>query len=376
MRPRRRRGRRRRGRRGAERRHRLGDGLDELRDFGKRCSSSRARLDGRIDDAVRRILRIKFRAGLFDHPYVDQAKAVDPKSFVTAADRAAARTAAQKSMVLLKNDNATLPLDAGKKVAVIGPLGDDQHDMLGPWWGQGVDADAVSLYAGIKAAEPEHDVHRGLHDGATPSRRRKRPRTSAVRTRASRPRSPRRRPPTRSCSPSASPAGSAARPTSAVEIGLPGKQQELIDSDQGDGQAVRRRAVQRPAADPCRTSPPSAPAILEAWFPGIEAGNAIADVLFGKVNPGGKLPVSFPRALGQIPIYYNHEPTGRPCDVTSKYNSRYRDLDSCDPLYAFGFGLSYTTFSVIEPAAERTTVAANGSVTATVDVTNTGHARG
>ena len=117
------------------------------------------------------------------------------------------------------------------------------------------------------------------------------------------------------------------------------------------------------------------PAILEAWFPGVEAGNAVANVLFGKVNPGGKLPVSFPRALGQIPIYYNHEPTGRPCDVTSKYNSRYRDLNSCDPLYAFGFGLSYTTFSVTNLHLSSATVPRNGSVTATVAGHEHGHAR-
>ncbi len=129
------------------------------------------------------------------------------------------------------------------------------------------------------------------------------------------------------------------------EIDLPGKQQELIDAIKATGKPFsvvlfngRPLTLANVAA--------ASPAILEAWFPGIEAGNAAADVLFGKVNPGGKLPVSFPRALGQIPIYYNHEPTGRPCDVTSKYNSRYRDLNSCDPLYAFGFGLSYTTFSV------------------------------
>ena len=95
----------------------------------------------------------------------------------------------------------------------------------------------------------------------------------------------------------------------------------------------------------------TSPAILEAWFPGIEAGNAVADVLFGKTNPGGKLPVSFPQRLGQVPIYYNHEPTGRPCDVTQKYNSRYRDLRTCDPLYSFGFGLSYTTFSITDLGA-------------------------
>ena len=115
-----------------------------IRDYGKQLLAQHRISMSRIDDAVRRILRVKFRAGLFDHPYVDQAKAADPASFVTAADRAAARAAAGESMVLLKNDGATLPLDPGKSVAVIGPLGDDQHDMLGPWWGQGKDADAVS----------------------------------------------------------------------------------------------------------------------------------------------------------------------------------------------------------------------------------------
>jgi hypothetical protein len=96
------------------------------------------------------------------------------------------------------------------------------------------------------------------------------------------------------------------------------------------------------------------------------------DVLFGKVNPGGKLPVSFPRVLGQVPIYYNHEPTGRPCDVTFECNSRYRDLAACDPLYAFGFGLSYTKFSVTNLRLSTHNVSKNGKVTASVDVANTG----
>jgi beta-glucosidase len=116
----------------------------------------------------------------------------------------------------------------------------------------------------------------------------------------------------------------------------------------------------------------SSPAILEAWFPGVQAGNAVADVLFGKVNPGGKLPVSFPVSLGQVPIYYNHEPTGRPCDATSKYNSRYRDLNTCQPLYQFGYGLSYTKFSISNLRLSAATVSSNGSITASVDVKNTG----
>jgi beta-glucosidase len=102
----------------------------------------------------------------------------------------------------------------------------------------------------------------------------------------------------------------------------------------------------------------------------------VADVLLGKVNPGGKLPVSFPQRLGQVPIYYNHEPTGRPCDVTQKYTSRYRDLRSCDPLYPFGYGLSYTTFDVSNLRLSSHTMPSNGSVTATVDVKNTGSRSG
>ena len=339
-------------------------------DFGAQLVQNRLVPMWRIDDAVRRILRIKFRAGLFDHPYVDQAKAVDPASFVTPADRTAARTAADKSMVLLKNDNATLPLDPAKKIAVIGPLGDDQHDMLGPWWGKGVDTDAVSLYSGIKAVSPTATFTQAceMKDVDPPALT-----------------------PADECGSDAGfPAALAAAKAADVvvlalgetrgqsgeaaarsDIDLPGKQQELIDQIKATGKPFvvvlfNGRPLTLSSVDA------AAPAILEAWFPGVEAGNAVADVLFGKVNPGGKLPVSFPRTVGQIPIYYNHEPTGRPCDITSKYNSRYRDLNSCDPLYAFGFGLSYTTFSVTNLHLSSPTVSRSGAITATVDVTNTG----
>jgi beta-glucosidase len=155
------------------------------------------------------------------------------------------------------------------------------------------------------------------------------------------------------------------------DLDLPGRQQELIDAIKATGKPFvvvlfngRPLTLERVDA--------ASPAILEAWFGGVEAGNAVADVLFGKVNPGGKLPVSFPRRVGQVPIYYNHEPTGRPCDVTSKYNSRHRDIRSCAPLYEFGFGLSYTTFKVDNLRLSSATMAARGSVTASVDVTNTG----
>jgi beta-glucosidase len=341
-----------------------------IRDFGVQLLAQHRITMARLDDAVRRILRVKFRAGLFDHPYVDQTAAVATTSFLTPADRAAARAAAGKSMVLLENDNATLPLDPAKSVVVIGPLGDSQHDMLGPWWGQGKDEDAVSVLAGIKAQDPNTTFAQGctILDKDPPDNT-----------------------PAGECGSDAEFAAAVAAANSAdqvvlalgesrgqsgeaaarSEIGLPGKQQELIDAIKATGKPFvvvlfngRPLTLTDVAA--------SAPAILEAWFPGVEAGNAVADVLFGEVNPGGKLPVSFPRSLGQIPIYYNHEPTGRPCDVTSKYNSRYRDLASCDPLYAFGFGLSYTTFSVTNLRLSAQSVPKSGKVTASVDVTNTG----
>ena len=158
-------------------------------------------------------------------------------------------------------------------------------------------------------------------------------------------------------------------------IDLPGRQQELIDAIKATGKPF---TVVLFNSRPLTLSKVDAasPAILEAWFGGVEAGNAVADVLFGKVNPGGKLPVSFPRNVGQIPIYYNHEPTGRPCDVTQKYNSRHRDIPSCAPLYEFGFGLSYTTFKVDNLRLSSNTMSSRGSITAIVDVTNTGTVAG
>jgi beta-glucosidase len=345
-----------------------------IRDFGKQLLAQHRISMARLDDAVRRILRVKFRAGLFEHPYVNQAKATDPNSFLTPSDRAAARAAAGKSMVLLKNDGGLLPLDPKKSVAVIGPLGNDQHDMLGPWWGQGRDADAVSLYTGIKAQDPNTTFTQGcaMVDKDPPALT-----------------------PADECGsdagfPAAVAAANAAdqvvlalgetrgqsgEAAARSEIDLPGKQPELIDQIKATGKPFvvvlfngRPLTLANVAA--------SSPAILEAWFPGVEAGNAAADVLFGNVNPGGKLPVSFPRALGQVPIYYNHEPTGRPCDVTAKYNSRYRDLNSCDPLYPFGFGLSYTTFSVTNLRLSTHNVSKRGTVTALVDVANTGNRKG
>jgi beta-glucosidase len=318
---------------------------------------------------VRRILRVKFRAGLFDHPYVDQAAI--PGKTMQPDDRAAARKAAGRSMVLLKNDNNTLPLDPARSVAVIGPLGDDQHDMLGPWWGKGEDADAVSVFTGLKAQNPKTTFTEGCkmidNDLYDPANECPSVDVAAVTAAA--------KGADQVVLALGETRGQSGEAESRSVLDLPGRQQDLIDAVKATGKPFAvvlfngRPLTLGKVAD-------ASPAILEAWFGGIEAGNAVADVVFGKVNPGGKLPVSFPQSVGQVPIYYNHEPTGRPCDVTSKYNSRYRDLKTCDPLYPFGYGLSYTSFDITHLQLSSTSMAQRGSVLASVDVKNTGTREG
>ena len=343
-----------------------------IRDNGQRLVSQGRISTARIDDAVRRILRVKFRAGLFDHPYVDPTQAASAQLLPDAV--AAARKAAGRSMVLLKNDGGALPLDPNKSIAVIGPLANNKHDMLGPWWGQGRDEDAVTVFEGIKAQHPNTTFAQGcvIADKEPPNNT-----------------------PADECGSDAGFAaavlaaqsadqvvlalgesrGQSGEAASRSEIDLPGKQEELIAQIKATGKPfVVVLFNGRPLTLDGVVGP--SPAILEAWFPGVQAGNAVADVLLGTVNPGGKLPVSFPRRVGQVPIYYNHEPTGRPCDVTSKYNSRYRDLPSCDPEYVFGYGLSYTTFDITNLRLDAENVSRKGSVTASVDVANTGARQG
>jgi len=338
-----------------------------IRDHGAQLLDERRISMRRIDEAVRRILRVKFRAGLFENPYVDVAKAEGAQLQPDAV--AAARKAAGRSMVLLKNEGGLLPLDPSKKTAVIGPLADSGHNMLGPWWGRGRDEDAVTVLDGIRARNadatfaqgctvsqkepPDYDPAQDCPDDGFAEAVAAAEAADQV---------------VLALGESREMSGEAA---SRSEIDLPGEQEALIAAIKATGTPFvvvlfnGRPLTLDGVAD-------QAPAILEAWFPGVQAGNAVADVLFGDVNPGGKLPVSFPRRLGQVPIYYNHERTGRPCNTGSKYNSRYRDLASCDPLYEFGYGLSYTTFAFSNLELSRESVSRNGSLTASVDVENTG----
>ena len=344
-----------------------------IRDFGAQLLDDHRISMKRIDDAVRRILRVKFRAGLFEHPYApftpDKAEAQMLKPDAVAA----ARMAASRSMVLLQNQGGILPLNPGKKTAVIGPLAKNGHDMLGPWWGVGRDGDAVTVFDGINAQSPGATYAEGCKLSNTEP-----PQTDPE-----------------GCGSDAGFAAAVAAAQAADQVvlalgetremsgeaaarstlDLPGRQEELIRAIKATGKPYvvvlfngRPLALEDVVAD--------APALLEAWFPGVQAGPAVADVVFGKVNPGGKLPVSFPRRVGQVPIYYNHEPTGRPCNPDSKYNSRHRDIPSCAPLFEFGYGLSYTTFEVSNLRLSSPTVSRNGSLTASVSVTNTGSRKG
>jgi beta-glucosidase len=343
-----------------------------IRTHGRRLVAQGRISERRIDDAVRRILRVKFRAGLFENPYVDVSKAEAAQMRPDAIK--AAREGAGRSMVLLKNDDSTLPLKTGRKTAVIGPLGDDGHAMLGPWWGRGRDEDAVTVFDGIKAQNPDTTFTEACTMAHT---------------------EPPDSDPSDYCASNAgfAAAEAAARASDQVVlalgesreqsgeaasrsvIDLPGRQEELIR---------RIRATGKPFVVVLFNGRPltlegvvgTAPAILEAWFPGVQAGHAVADVVFGEVNPGGKLPVSFPRRVGQVPIYYNHEPTGRPCNAEAKYNSRYRDIPSCEPEFPFGFGLSYSRFETSNLRLSASRVSSRGRITASVDVKNVAGPKG
>jgi beta-glucosidase len=256
-----------------------------------------------IDRAMARVLRAKKAAGLFDDPFTPEAPAPP-------LDRAAARRVAQRSIVLLKNDGNLLPLPKlGRKIAVVGPLADSKEDMLGPWAAQGRAEDCVTVLEGIRAVTELVPVEQADVIVAVFGE-------------------------TRDMS------GEAASRTS---IELPGEQQKQLEALVALGKPVVLVVMSgRPLA--ISWADAHVPAIVQAWFLGIESGNALADVLFGDVNPSAKLPVTIPRTTGQVPIYYAHLPTGRPPDPADKYTSKYIDVP-IGPLYPFGFGLSYTTFA-------------------------------
>jgi beta-glucosidase len=312
-----------------------------------------------LDEAVRRILRIKFRLGLFEHPYAEAAR--ESVALLSPEHRKAAREMAARSMVLLKNERETLPLKATlKSIAVIGPLADSQKDIIGSWTGDGNAADAVSLLSGIKmrtgpqvkvtyakGCEIEGDSEAGFAEAVEAAR------ASDVIIVA--------------VGESAEMTGEA---TSRSSLDLPGRQLALLKAVQATGKPTVVVLMNgRPLS--INWIAENSPAILETWFAGTEGGNAVADVLFGDVNPGGKLPVTFPRSVGQCPIYYNHKNTGRPPDAANKYTSKYADIP-WTPLFPFGYGLSYTKFQLTNLQLSAQNIRPDGRLVASVEVENVG----
>jgi beta-glucosidase len=315
-----------------------------------------------IDEAVRRILRIKFRLGLFDKPYADEA--LERTAIFNSANVAAAREIAGRSMVLLKNEHDVLPLDKNvRSIALIGPLADSRQDMLGSWTGDGKPEDAITLLQGIKAKVPQTKINyaKGCEinsdnaDGFEAALRAARESDVTI----------------IAVGESADMSGEAASRSS---LDLPGRQLDLVKAVQATGKPTIVVLMNgRPLTINWLAGNTSA--ILETWFAGTQAGNAIADVLFGDVNPGGKLPATFPRSVGQIPLYYNHKNTGRPPDAKNKYTSKYLDVD-WRPLFPFGYGLSYTQFKITNLQLSAQRIPYTGQLKVSVDLENTGKRAG
>jgi len=311
-----------------------------------------------VDSAVMRILRAKQRLGLFRDPY--RARTAPANAEL----RALARRVAGESIVLLRNERSILPLPKTGPIAVIGPLADNKEEPLGPWHTQGRAEDVVTVLQGIKAKVPAgtqvlYAQGAGIEDTATAG--------FAAAVAAAK----QAKVAVLVLGERGDMSGEAASRSS---LGLPGRQEELLEAVVATGTPVvlvlmnGRPLILEWASD-------HVPAIVETWFLGVEAGNATADVLFGDVNPSGRLPVTFPRVLGQVPIYYNRRPTGRPADVNNKYSSKYIDVP-VTPRYPFGFGLSYTTFSYGNLKLSTARARVSDTVTATVTVTNTGGREG
>ena len=317
-----------------------------------------------LDRAVRRVLNVKEALGLFDDPFRYCSEEREASETLTDANKAFARKLASESMVLLKNDGV-LPLVKGEKVAVIGSLAASRDDLLGTWRAAGeVDKvpasilDAIREYNGAanvvyaEGCKEQGDDRSGFAAALAAAKRAKKVVLVIG----------------ENCHWS----GEAA---SRSDIRIPGVQSELLEKIAATGKPVAVVLLNGRPLDLSAESE-TAGAILEAWYPGTMGGYAAADVLFGEYNPSGKLSITFPRNLGQVPVYHYAKNTGRPyVHPEAKYESRYLDVPN-EPLYAFGHGLSYTSFDYSDITLSAPSFAGDGSLTASVTVTNTGAVAG
>jgi beta-glucosidase len=339
-----------------------------------------------VDLACRRVLEAKYRLGLFQDPYRGVTEARAKQVLMQPAFVQAARDIARRSLVLLKNDNQTLPLKNTANIAVVGPLADRPLDMIGNWSGAGDGKQAVSILQGIKnvagatvrvtythganVTEDDQLIKRLNEHGGQLNID---PRSADAQIAEAVAAAQKAEVVVAVVGESQGMTGEAA---SRADIGLPGRQLDLLKALKATGKPLVVVLVNgRPLTLPWEND--NASAILETWFGGTQAGNAVADVLFGVYNPSGKITMTFPRSVGQVPIYYNHKNTGRPYAgvLLDKYKSRYLDAPN-DPLYPFGFGLSYSTFTYGKPTVSKSSIATGQGLDVNVTVKNTGQRDG
>ncbi len=315
-----------------------------------------------IDASVRRVLTLKLRLGLFDDPYRRGAAAQKPAAL--ASRRRLARSVGARAIVLLKNDEGVLPLRNGlKRLAVVGPLADAAAEMRGPWWGAAQAEEPVSVVAGLRGAladgevlhAPGVDIDGGNLTGVTEALE-VCARADAI---------------VLCLGEAAVMSGEAA---SRAHLGLPGRQRVFAQAV-FDGAAAQGKPVivvlfsGRPLAVPWLIE--RAGAVLAAWFLGSEAGNAIADVVTGKVGPSGRTAVTWPRTLGQVPVFFGERPSGRPADPKDRFTSKYLDVSN-EPLFPFGHGLSYGRFTLSNLRLTSERITEKDTVVVRVDVLNDG----
>ena len=334
-----------------------------------------------LDAACRRILEAKYKLGLFKDPYRRTSVARAADTMMKPEFVAAARDIARKSLVLLKNERNALPLKKTGSVALIGPLANRQRDVLGSWSAAGDWHQAVSVEQGLRAAAPSLKVTyaKGANiadDQQMIDRLQAHGGELEIDQRS----------PEEMIKEAVQVAqaadvvvavvgesqGMSGEAAARADIGLPGQQLALLKALKATGKPLVLVLMNgRPLAIGWENQ--HADAILETWFAGTQAGNAVADMLFGSYNPSGKITATFPQVVGQEPLYYNHKNTGRPYTGTKldKYKSRYLDVSN-DPLYPFGFGLSYTTFAYGKPTVSKATIGPAETLTVRVTVQNTG----
>ena len=345
-----------------------------------------------LDNAVRDILGAKYDLGLFKDPFVRIGRAADDPADVYAdarLHRAAAREVAQQSMVLLENRNATLPLKKNARIALVGPLADSHIDMLGSWSAAGRDKQTITVRQGLQATvgtqgrlvyarganitDDKHivDYLNFLNwDDPEVVQDKRSPQAmigEAVQAAANA---------DVIVAAVGESRGMSHESSSRTSLSLPQSQLDLLKALKATGKPLVLVLMNGRPLD-LNWARENASAVLETWYTGTEGGNAIADVLFGDVNPSGKLPLTFPRSVGQIPSYYNHPRVGRPYTEgkPGNYTSQYFDEPN-GPLYPFGYGLSYTEFKLSDVSLSQPTMQADGKVEASVTVKNIGRRAG